>query len=125
MTELSDLVVDESELNKELLFEVLSDFIRIGKRDNSLIPQKAYHDLKSGKKIIVVLLALKAMKTLNMREDEKEGPTEISKLSGVKKGTVLPRVRQLEKKGLLLNEDGSYYIPNYNLSKAKEYVLNE
>lgn len=125
MGKLEDLVVDETELNEDLLHNVLSDFIRIGKRDNSIITQSKMEELNSKKKILVVLLALKAMKELDMRENESAGPSQISEISGIKKGTVLPKIRELDKEGLVVNEDGKYRVPNYNLRKTEDYILGD
>lgn len=119
---LDDLVVEETKLNENLLYNVLSEYVRIGKEEQSIIPQEKMGDLNAGQKIVVTLLTLKAMKHLNMRDNEKVGPTEISKLCSVKKGTVLPKVRELSKDSLVNSDDGNYYVPNYNLQRAKKFI---
>ena len=37
---LESLLVDEREINREILHELLSDYVRIGKQSGELIPEK-------------------------------------------------------------------------------------
>ncbi|MFB6142259.1 MAG: helix-turn-helix domain-containing protein [Halorientalis sp.] len=125
-TKLNELLVDEEELNEELLYEVLSDLVQIGKNSGRLVPKAPFRDLNSRRKVVVVLLAQKAKKALDLAESEWMTPSEISEISGIKKNTVYPAVRHLEDDaGLAESEDGSYHIPSRNLNRARDYIRRD
>lgn len=122
---LEDLLVDEEQLNEELLAETVGKYVNIGKDSGDLIPHKKYNDLNSRKKAIVALLAQKARFELEMTDEEWLSPSELSDLSGVKKGTIYPAVRELADEGVVRDEDGEYMIPSVKVEKAKEYLMGE
>lgn len=119
---LEDLLVDEEELNEELLAETVGRYVGIGKDSGDLIPNEKYTELNSKEKVVVALLAQKARYELDMAEEEWLTPSEISEVSGVKKGTVYPVVRDLSDEGVIRDEDGEYVIPSVKIEKAKEYL---
>lgn len=114
--------MDEEQLNEELLFGILSDYIRIGSESGSLVPQSAFEELTAKQQTTVVLLAQKARYELNRAETEWLTPTEISEESGIKSGTVFPAVRDLEDDDIIVSEDGKYQIPPYNFTRAEEFI---
>lgn len=119
---LEGLLVDEEELNKDLLADVLNDYIRIGKDSGGLYPQGPFPDLNSYRKTAVILLAQHAKEALGLAESEWLSPSEIADISNIKTGTIHPAVRELEEKGLAESDDGSYRIPIPNLHLAKEFI---
>lgn len=121
-TDLEDLLVDEEKLNEELLVETVGTYAQIGQESGDLVPNDRYTDLSSKEKIVVVLLAQKARFELDLDDQNMLSPSEISALSGVKKGTVYPAVRDLDDEGLIRGEDGEYRLPSVNLEKAKEFL---
>jgi hypothetical protein len=124
-SDLEDLLVDEQELNEKLLAETVGDYVQIGKESGDLVPNERYRELSSKEKIIVTLLAQKARHELDLDDQESLGPTAISSLSGVKKNTVYPAVRDLDDEGLIRGEDGEYRLPTMNVEKTKEYLSTE
>lgn len=122
---LEDLLVDEDELNKELLFDLLEDYIRIGSDTGRIIIQPEFRQLHSKEKVAVVLLAQHARVELGKADEKWLTPSEISEISGIKKGTVYPAARQLEEDGIAKNDDGSYSIPTYNLETIKSYIRGD
>ncbi|WP_276259903.1 hypothetical protein [Haloglomus litoreum] len=122
---LEDLLVDEEALNEELLAETVGRYAQIGKDSGDLIPNERYNDLNSKRKIVVALMAQKALHELGMADDEWVTPSDISSMSGVKKGTVYPSVRDLDDEGILRSEDGEYMLPSVNLEKAKEFLAED
>lgn len=120
--ELENLLVDEEKINEELLHDLLSDYIQIGKQSGDLIPQSEFDELDSKQKVTVVLLAQRARNELDLVDGEWLTPTEISDQSGIKKNTVYPTVSQLDDEGLVENEDGEYRVPAHNLQRAKDYI---
>lgn len=124
-TELEDLLVDEEKLNEELLVKTVGTYAQIGQESGELVPNERYGDLSSKEKIVVVLLAQKARFELDLDDQKTLSPSEISALSGVKKGTVYPAVRDLDDEGLIRGEDGEYRLPSVNMEKAKEFLPEE
>lgn len=121
-TSLSDLLVDEQELNEEMLARTLSDFIRIGQDSGGLYPRAAFAEVNSHRKTAVILLAQHAKEALGLADTEWMSPSEIAEAAGMKKGTVYPAVRKLEEKGLAENDDGNYRIPAPNLSDVQRFI---
>ena len=119
---LEDLLVDEEQLNEELLANTVGKYVNIGKDSGDLIPTEAYNDLNSKEKVVVALLAQKARFELDMVEEEWLAPAVLSELSGVKKGTIYPAVRDLADEGVVRDEDGEYMIPSVKIEQAKEYL---
>lgn len=121
-TSLEDLLVDEEELNRDMLADILSEYIRIGQESGGLYPRSPFADLNSYRKTAVILLAQHAKGALGLAETEWLSPSEIADASGMKKGTVYPAVRELEDRGLAENDDGSYRIPAPNLSDVQQFI---
>ena len=120
MSNLEDLLVDEDELNEEILVETLKPYLGIGDQTGSLIFEERFDELKSKQKTLVSMLALKAMHELDIREEEKIGPTELADLTGISEGTIYPKVSGLEKEGLLeKDDDGRYWVPNHKIKRVQ------
>lgn len=119
---LENLLVDEQEMSEEILHDLLTNYIQIGKQSGDLIPQKPFRELTAKQKTVIVLLSQCARYELEMVENEWLSPTEISEQSGIKKGTVYPTVRELNNEGLVEDDDGNYRIPAHGLDKAREYI---
>ena len=119
---LEDLLVDEKEINREILQELLSDYVRIGKQSGRLIPQKEFDKLTAERKVLVTLLSQHAQYELEMAEAEWLTPATIGEQSGLKAGTVRPMVKQLKDKGVIEDDDGSYRVPTHGLARAQKYI---
>jgi ribosomal protein S25 len=122
---LEDLLVDEEQLNKELLANTVGEYVNIGQDSGDLLAKESYNQLTSSKKVIVTLLAQKARFELDIAEQEWITPSKLSKLSGVKKGTVYPTVRDLADEGIVRSDDGEYVIPAVKIEEAKEYLAGD
>lgn len=122
---LEDLLVDEEQLNEELLANTVGEYVNIGKDSGNLVPKEVYNDLNSKEKTVVALLAQKARFELGMAEEEWLTPSDLSELSGVKKGTIYPAVRDLADKGVVRDEDGEYMIPSVKVEQAKKYLAGD
>lgn len=121
-TTLDDLLVDEEELSEELISSLLEKYIRIGKQSGELLPEPSFQELSTKQKTAVTLLTQRAKHKLDVAESEWLSPSEISSLSGVKKGTIYPVVRTLEEEGIAENEDGSYRIPGHGVRKVQQLI---
>jgi predicted transcriptional regulator len=122
---LEKLLVDEQSMNREILHDLLNDYVRIGKQSGDLIPQERFHEMTAKQKTLIVLLAQKARAELDMVESEWMTPGGISTQSGVNKNTVYPTVRELDNEGLIESDDGSYQIPSYSIDRVRDYINEE
>jgi hypothetical protein len=118
----NDLLIDEEEVSESLLTETLIEYIRIGEESGRIVPQEEFEDLTNRQKVIVTLLAQHALEGLDMAEKGWATPTEIAELSGIKKNSVYPTVRELEENDVAENDDGSYRIPTHSLETAKRQL---
>lgn len=119
---LENLVVDEQALNETLLADVLSKYVRIGEDSGSIYPKDSFENLRSDRKTAIVLLTQHAKSVLDMAESEWLSPSDIVAISGLKDGTVRPKVRELVDRGLAEDDDGIYRIPAPNLRDAVEFI---
>lgn len=119
---LDDLLVDEQEINEGVLVGLLDDYIRIGREEGNLYPKPKFESLNSKQKTALVLLAQHARYKLGLAETEWLPPAEISELSGVKRGTIHPAVRELNELNLVQTEDGDYRVPPPKLLAVREFI---
>jgi DNA-binding transcriptional ArsR family regulator len=121
---LENLLVDEQKISEELLYDLLNEYVRIGEQNGRIFHQEPFQDLSSGEKIVTILATQMARKELDMVDSEWMSPSEISEDSGVKKGTVHPKVRELKEEGVIeSNGDGSYRLPAHSVERAREYIF--
>ena len=122
--ELESLLVSGKEVNKKLVAEMLSPYLRIDRETCDIRPLRSWDDLKAYKKILLYLLARKAMIALGLNlPEENASPTEINISTGLKQGTVNPTLRRLFEDGVVAQtKERKYYIPNYAIEKVKSIV---
>lgn len=122
--ELENLLVDGRELDKKLVSELLSPYLRIDRETLDIRPQDTWDSLKAHIKILLYLLARKAMIALDLNlPEESASATEIMHKTGLKKGTVNPALRQLFEDGAVKQtEKRRYLIPNYAIEKVKTII---
>lgn len=121
---LDEIFVDKNiPMDKKLLLEILKSFVTID-NEGVINYTEAYDKLNDGIKVLVYLAAKKAKvaKGIIEKDQEAAGPKEISESAGVGLSTAKVAVSQSFKK-FLNRVSGGYLIPNYNLKKVKEIVL--
>jgi len=125
MAELEDLVVSGEELDKKLVAEILAPYVRLDKDKCSIRPTEGWVRLSEEQKILIYLLARKAMLALSFGLTA-EGATasEVVQETGVKKGTAHPALRKLLDATRLLQQskDGRYSVPNYAIPQIKSML---
>ena len=124
MATLEDLIVSGAELDRELVAQILVPFVRLDKDDASIRPIGEWLRLDAEGKILIYLLARKAMKALGFElptDQEAAGPSEISEATGVKMGTVGPKVRDLLNRRVLAQPAGTkqYLVPNHAVEEIR------
>lgn len=126
MAELKDLIVSGEELDKELVAEILASYVRLDKDKCTIRPTEGWTQLSEEQKILVYLLARKAMVALSFNLTiERATASEAVQDTGVKKGTVHPALRKLRGDRLLeQSKDGRYFVPTYAIPRIKS-ILSE
>ena len=122
--ELESLLVNGKEMDKKLVAEILEPYLRIDKETCDIRPLSSWSDLRANVKILLYLIARKAMAALDLPlSEEKVSATEIIQKTGLKKGTVNPALRNLfEDRVIEQSKDRKYYIPNHVLEKVKAMI---
>lgn len=123
--ELENLLVSGKEIDRKLVAEILSPYLRIDKETCNIRPSlSAWDNLKASIKIILYLLARKAMMALGLDlSEESASATEIMGNTGLKKGTVNPELRRLfQDRVIEQTEKRRYFIPNYAIEKVKAII---
>lgn len=122
--QLDELFVSGKEVDQELVAKILAPFIRIDKDSCSIVPNERWLELNNELKIILFLVARKAMKLRDLPIDNEGAlPAEIEKETGLKGGSVRPKLRGLfEDKTINRTEDARYFVPNYSLTKIKTMI---
>jgi len=128
MAKLEDLVVSGKEEDRKLVGEILEPYVRLDKGNCEIRPTEEWDKLSPERKIVVYLLARKAMKALDFDlpvEGAKAG--EVVKATGVKSGTVYPMLRKLFNYERLIDQlaDGKYLVPNHAIPKVKDMLSKE
>ena len=121
--ELDDLFVDGKEIDKKLVADILSPYVKIDKNTCEIRPLKSWKDVKAYIKILIYLLARKAMVAWGLNIEEAALNSEIIRNTGLKKGTVHPAVRQLyNEKTIEQTKEHKYYIPNHAVEKVSSMI---
>ena len=124
MATLSSLVRDEALLAQDVLAQVLAPLLTITGR-GEILPTNTFQQLPRRGKVLAVLLALKAMRVLNIRTDEAAGPTEIAVIGGIPLGSVKPEVRALERENIIIAQNGRYSIPVRSINVVAKLISTE
>ena len=119
--QLDELFVNGKEVDRELVAKILAPFLRIDKDSCSIVPTERWLKLNNKLKIILFLVARKAMKLRDLPIDnEGATPAEIETETGIKGGSIRPKLKGFfEDKTINRTEDARYFVPNYSLTKIK------
>lgn len=129
MTELEDLIVSGAELDKKLVAEILAPYTQLDKDKCTIRPTKGWSQLSNDQKILVYLIARKAMAALDDFTLDTEGATasEVVVDTGVKSGTAHPTLRKLLSNSRLIDQsqDKRYFIPNHAIPRIKSLLFEK
>jgi len=124
MAELEDLIVSGEELDRKLVAEILAPYVQLDKDRCAIRPADGWMRLSEGQKILVYVLARKAMVALDFGLPvEGASASETVQDTGVKKGTAHPALRKLLGDRLLeQSEHSRYFVPNYAIPRIKSML---
>lgn len=122
---LSRLVVDQAEVNRELVAELLADRVTIDTSDATFAFKRQVRKQLNGAGVVMTaLLAQKALVLLGAEVNEALRPRELEALTGIRGGTLRPILKKLSDEGMVSRKTDGYVVPNTALEDA-EYLLNK
>lgn len=120
---LEALLVSGAEVNRQLLAAILSHWVRIDRDTGEVIPSEGFERLRPRQRILVFLIASKAVAALNLRPSEGLSPTEVTTQSGMPSGTVKRELREMLAARLIAQDaEGRYFVPAFALERVKTVV---
>lgn len=118
MTKLTDLLIDEDAFDEEKLASALKDRVALTPV-GGIRPLEQWDELTEEGKIVVCLLAIRALHILGRRPAADANAADIVALAGTAIGTVKPGLRGLVKSRIVdQTERGRYTITTTRVSKA-------
>ncbi len=121
---LDDLFGDEQQINREMLRDLVLPYAQLT-LDGKIMLKPTSNDLTLQKKILVILLAQKAL-SIKLGTEEYLGPDDIMKISGDPGGSIRPTLAKLVRDERLIatSDRGQYYIPAHILLRVREVLTN-
>ena len=123
---LDSFIVKEEELDEALLAEVIDPYIERILSNGEVDYKKGFAKLSAARKILVEMLVkkVKAIKEIAGIKSEKISQKELLNKKdelGLNEENIKKSFNR-ELKKIIKREEGEYFVPNYNLQKAKEYL---
>lgn len=121
MAKLEDLLVDTRELDRGLAAALLAPYLRIDRTSCTIIPQDGWLQLSNDGRILLYLVARRAMRALGLPlAEEAATPVEIARATGIPGGSVRPALKRLLKSRLVESDLArGYIVPNYALPRVR------
>jgi len=120
--ELEALVIGEKKLDRKLLADILSPYVRLDKDTSNISPLEAWLGLGTDLRVLVYLLARKAMILLRFDlEAERATASEIARNTNLKQDAVNPLLRKMYAEGILDRSKGRrYFVPDDVIERVRE-----
>lgn len=115
--ELKDLIVDEKAIAQTELATALDPYVRFTGA-GELVLQDEFQSLTAERQVLCLLLAVQAMKILELGDTDQITPAELVELSGMAPGTVRPKLSALAKKRRVSRHGGSYSLPMHSARRV-------
>lgn len=120
--ELEALVISEKKLDRKGLADILSPYVRLAKDTNNISPLEAWLGLGTDLKILIYLLARKAMMILHFHlEVERASVDEIADDTNIELEAVNRLIRKLYAEGIVDRSKGRrYFVPDEAIDRVRE-----
>jgi hypothetical protein len=120
---LDELFTDAgSQIDPASLAAILKPFLRINKENKRILFTPKGMNITANNKIILFVLARKAMFLQGVSESDWISPKEIKEELGksIPAGTIDAALKHLSEKGPLKGQDRKYFIPDFNFPQVEE-----
>jgi len=94
---LKDLIVKSSKEAERILYIVLKDYVRFDEETKDIIFLEKFNELLEKKKVLLMLLAYKALEILGWIENSDLSPKDVSEKTGVNYNTTKVILNKLSK----------------------------
>lgn len=119
---LEELYTDSGQVDQGALLLILKPLIRLHRDTGTVIFTQAGMNLSANKKILLLLLAKKALYLLGAIPSEFLAPKEVKLEFGknIPHGTIDATLKRFLERGPLKAQDGKYFIPDFNFYQVQE-----
>jgi hypothetical protein len=118
---LGKLLLDATEADRAVIASALNDRVGIDATSGRAVLLPGYAAMNARQKVLAVLLAAKAAHLLGLRDGEPIATLEIVATSGLPRGTVAPKLKELRETHLVgQSRDRAYYVPNAVLQRVAQ-----
>lgn len=124
---LEELVIGEKKLDRKLVADILSPYVRLDRDTRNISPIEAWLGLGIDLKILVYLVARKAMMLLRFGlEAERATANEIASDTNLKLDAVNRLLRKMYAEGLIDRSKGRrYFVPDDVLDRVMERLRQQ
>ncbi len=122
MDPLDKLFTSDKEVDTELLSGILLPYIQINSEDYTIFFTDSGNNLPINSRIIIFLLARKALYIKGKIDSEAINPKDIIDQTQLKEGSVQPGLKKLKEGKFIIGKDGKYFVPNYAINKVKNLI---
>ncbi len=122
----ASLFVDTQPFDPVLLAKILKPYVLLYKSEPYVEFTKAGEQQTIKGKILLYLLAKKALKETGVieEEEEKATPSEIEQITGLKGGSIRPTLKRLLEDRLVRVKGGGYFVPNHVLPEISRILTD-
>lgn len=116
---LEELYVDKSEVDRQLLSDVLKSYLGIDKETLEPVFKKGYQELTNKDKVLAYLLYRRSLAALGQINEKEvaQGPQEIADETGVNYNSVRSALSNLGQDNVIAQEnEGGYYVSPHAIS---------
>ena len=118
---LSKLLLDATEADRALIASALNERVGIDATSGRVVLLPGYAAMNARQKVLAILLAAKAAHLLGLRDGESIATLDIVATSGLPRGTVAPKLKELREAHLVgQSPDRAYYVPNAVLQRVAQ-----
>lgn len=123
---LSSLLLNAEEVDRASIARALKDYVGVDNTSGKIILKASFDKLGARQKLIAYLLGKKVAKLLAKIDIELSSPKDIQIETGIPKGTVNPKLRELVESRLISQtKDGEYFIESYQILKCVAQLENK
>ncbi|MGH2828620.1 MAG: hypothetical protein ACRDKF_16795 [Actinomycetota bacterium] len=120
---LAELLLDADEVDRAQLAQALRGILGIDNASGRVVLKPAFNDLDASRKTLAYLMGAKVAALLNKSDTEAVTPTQLSKSTGMPKGTVNPKLTRLHEERLVSKtKSGAYYLEPHQVLRAVDAI---
>lgn len=118
---LTALLLDADEVDRTQLAQALGGLVGIDNKTGRVVLKPGFNSLDTRKKVLAFLMGTKVANLLGKSVAEVVSPIDLSRGTGMPRGTVNPKLSQLHDERLISKtKTGAYYLESHQVPKAAE-----